>query len=71
MPHGWKPIDVQGLLNAAAQSNRLSFWMRLLAKLPNQRGNRARGPGEASACSSGPEQASFIRINKKPMVRTS
>jgi methyltransferase (TIGR00027 family) len=32
--HGWKPIDVRSIFKAAADLNRLSFWMRLVAKLP-------------------------------------
>ena len=44
VPHGWKPADVQGLLKTAARLNRLSFWMRLLAKLPESRGDPGNRP---------------------------
>jgi methyltransferase (TIGR00027 family) len=44
VPHGWKPIEVQGLLSAAARLNRLSFWMRLLAKLPESKGEQGSRP---------------------------
>ncbi len=44
IPHGWKPADVQGLLKTAARLNRLSFWMRLLAKLPESTGEQGNRP---------------------------
>ena len=44
VPHGWKPIDVQTLLKTAARLNRLSFWMRLLAKLPESTGKQGSRP---------------------------
>jgi methyltransferase (TIGR00027 family) len=42
--HGWKPIDVQTLLKTAARLNRLSFWMRLVAKLPESTGEQGSRP---------------------------
>jgi len=44
IPHGWKPADVQTLLRTAARLNRLSFWMRLLAKLPESNGEQGSRP---------------------------
>ena len=44
VPQGWKPIDVQALLKTAARLNRLSFWMRLLAKLPESTGRQGSRP---------------------------
>jgi methyltransferase (TIGR00027 family) len=42
--HGWKPIDVRSLLKTAARLNRLSFWMRLVAKLPESTGKQGSRP---------------------------
>ncbi len=44
VPHGWKPIEVQTLLKTAAHLKRLSFWMRLLAKLPESTGAQGSRP---------------------------
>jgi methyltransferase (TIGR00027 family) len=44
VPHGWKPIDVQTILRTAASLNRLSFWMRLLAKLSESKGEQGSRP---------------------------
>jgi methyltransferase (TIGR00027 family) len=44
VPHGWKPIEVRTLLKTAAHLNRLSFWMRLLAKLPESTGAQGSRP---------------------------
>lgn len=44
VPHGWKPIDVQTLLKTAARLNRLSFWMRLVAKLPESTAKQGSRP---------------------------
>jgi methyltransferase (TIGR00027 family) len=44
VPHGWKPIEVRTLLKSAAKLNRLSFWMRLLAKLPESTGEQGSRP---------------------------
>jgi methyltransferase (TIGR00027 family) len=44
MSHGWKPIDVQSLLKTAARLNRLSFWMRLVAKLPESTAEQGSRP---------------------------
>ena len=44
VPHGWKPIEVQTLLKTAAHLKRLSFWMRLLAKLPESTGAQGARP---------------------------
>ena len=37
---GWKPIDVQGLLQVAAKLNRLSWLFRLFAKFPDSKGTK-------------------------------
>ena len=42
--YGWQPVAVHSLLQAAAQLNRLSFWMRLLAKLPDTKGEKSGRP---------------------------
>jgi methyltransferase (TIGR00027 family) len=42
--YGWHPVRVKSLLQAAAQLNRLSFWMRLLAKLPDSKGEKSSRP---------------------------
>ncbi len=42
-PHGWEPLDVQGLLKTAARFKRPPFALRLLALLPERKspqGNR-------------------------------
>jgi methyltransferase (TIGR00027 family) len=44
VPHGWKPIAVQTLLKSAARLKRLSFWMRLLAILPESTGEQVSRP---------------------------
>jgi methyltransferase (TIGR00027 family) len=44
VPHGWKPIEVQTLLKTAARLKRLSFWMRLVAKLPESTGEQGSRP---------------------------
>ncbi len=47
-PHGWKPIEVRTVLRAAARLKRLSFWMRLLAKLPESPGKQGARPWGAA-----------------------
>ena len=44
VPHRWKPIEVRTLLKTAASLNRLSFWMRLVAKLPESTGEQGSRP---------------------------
>ena len=44
VPHGWKPIAVQTLLKSAARLKRLSFWMRILAILPESTGKQGSRP---------------------------
>jgi methyltransferase (TIGR00027 family) len=46
-PHGWKPVEVQTVLKTAARLKRLSFWMRLLAKLPDSTGAQGSRPWSA------------------------
>ena len=43
-PHGWKATEVATMLKTAARLNRLSFWMRLLAKLPESTGEQGSRP---------------------------
>jgi methyltransferase (TIGR00027 family) len=43
-PHGWRPIDVRALLRTAAELRRLSFFMRLLSKLPDSERSRRSRP---------------------------
>ena len=46
-PHGWKPVEVQTVLKTAGRLKRLSFWMRLLAKLPDSTGAQGSRPWSA------------------------
>lgn len=41
---GWKPIKVHSMLTMGARLNRLSFWMRLLALLPEPTGRQGSRP---------------------------
>jgi methyltransferase (TIGR00027 family) len=41
--HGWTLVDVQSMLQTAARLKRLSFWMRLIALLPDSKGRTPRG----------------------------
>jgi methyltransferase (TIGR00027 family) len=43
-PHGWEPIQVQGLLQVAAKFRRPPFVLRMLAKLPESRGAHGKRP---------------------------
>jgi methyltransferase (TIGR00027 family) len=44
VPYGWKPIDVRSLLKNAARLKRLSFFMSLLALLPETETSRRERP---------------------------
>lgn len=46
-PYGWRPIDVRSFFRWAAKRNRLPFWMRLLAFLPESKGRQGRSPWSA------------------------
>jgi methyltransferase (TIGR00027 family) len=43
-PHGWEPMEVQGLLKTAARYKRPPFGLRLLAYLPERKGPQGRRP---------------------------
>jgi len=43
-PLGWKPVDVRGLLKAAASAGRLPFLLRLIALLPESTGKQGNRP---------------------------
>ena len=43
-PHGWKPAGVRGLLKTAAKLKRLSLGLRLLALLPESKGQQGSRP---------------------------
>ena len=43
-PHGWKPVEVRSLLHTAAELKRLSFFMRLVALLPDAQGKVPTAP---------------------------
>lgn len=43
-PHGWEPIDVQGLLKTATRFKRPSFILRLLGHLPEKKGPAGNQP---------------------------
>ena len=42
--HGWKPVDVRSLLKNAARLKRLSFFLRLIALLPESESSRRNRP---------------------------
>lgn len=42
--HGWQPLEVRSILKTAAQLKRLSFWMQLLAKLPESSAEQGKRP---------------------------
>jgi methyltransferase (TIGR00027 family) len=39
-PHGWRAVDIRSFFKWAAKKNRLPFWMRLLALLPESKGRQ-------------------------------
>ena len=43
-PYGWKPVEVQSFLKNAAQLKRLSFFLRLMALLPETEKSRRDRP---------------------------
>jgi methyltransferase (TIGR00027 family) len=45
--YGWKPVDVRGMLKAAARLGRLKFGFRLLALLPESKGKQGNRPWSA------------------------
>lgn len=45
--HGWRPLDVRSVLKAAARVKRVSWWMRLLATLPESKGRQGSRPWAA------------------------
>ncbi|MGB6669971.1 MAG: hypothetical protein WBE73_16610, partial [Candidatus Acidiferrum sp.] len=44
IPYGWKPVDVRSLLKNAARLKRLTFFMRLIALLPETEKSRRDRP---------------------------
>jgi hypothetical protein len=42
--YGWKPVEVQSLLKNAAQLKRLSFFLRMVALLPENEKSRRNRP---------------------------
>ena len=44
LPHAWEPIDVKGLLKTATRFKRPPFFLRLLARLPEQKGPAGNRP---------------------------
>jgi methyltransferase (TIGR00027 family) len=44
VPHGWRPVDVQSPLKAAAAAGRLSPFLRLMALLPQSSGRQGSRP---------------------------
>jgi methyltransferase (TIGR00027 family) len=44
LSYGWKPLEVQSLLKTAARLGRLSLWMRLMALLPDSKGQQGSRP---------------------------
>jgi len=47
LPHGWRPVSVRPIHKAAAKLNRLNFWMKLLAMLPDSEGRQGQKPWAA------------------------
>ncbi len=45
--HGWKPIEVRSMLKTAARLKRVSFFMRLMALLPESKGKQSSRPWSA------------------------
>jgi O-methyltransferase involved in polyketide biosynthesis len=43
-PYGWHPLDVRSMLKTAASLGRVSFFMRLLALLPESKGEQGSRP---------------------------
>jgi methyltransferase (TIGR00027 family) len=43
-PHGWEPVDVKGLLKTATRFKRPPFFLRLLGRLPEQKGPAGNRP---------------------------
>jgi methyltransferase (TIGR00027 family) len=43
-PHGWRPLEVEGLLPTAARFKRPPLLLRLVAKLPESKGRQGRRP---------------------------
>jgi len=41
---GWRPVEVQSMLHNAARLKRLSWWMRMIALLPDSKGRQPRSP---------------------------
>jgi O-methyltransferase involved in polyketide biosynthesis len=46
-PFGWKPTEVHSLIKAAARVKRLSFFMRIMAMLPESTGKQGKQPWSA------------------------
>ncbi|MGE5278524.1 MAG: hypothetical protein ACM3SU_16145 [Acidobacteriota bacterium] len=44
MPCGWRPVEVQSPLKAAARARRVSLLFRLLALLPQSNGRQGNRP---------------------------
>ena len=44
LPHGWKPVEVHGLLKTAAKFGRPPFVLRMLAKFPESKGPQGNRP---------------------------
>lgn len=47
VPYGWKPIEVHSILKTAARLKRLSFFLRLVALLPDSKGRQGNRPWSA------------------------
>jgi hypothetical protein len=43
-PHGWEPLGVKGLLKTATRFKRPPFFLRLLGRLPEQKGPAGNRP---------------------------
>lgn len=44
VPYGWKPVVVRSPLKTAAKLKRLSFWLKLMSKLPESTGEQGSRP---------------------------
>jgi len=43
-PMGWKPLEVEGVLSTARTLNRLTFFMRLMSRVPEPKGKQGSRP---------------------------
>jgi hypothetical protein len=47
LPHGWRATTIRPIHKTAAELNRINFWMKLLAMLPDSEGRQGQKPWAA------------------------